>query len=198
MTRRFTTTPRCAARNLPNTKTNKKHFLLTFERRLKENASLYFCMRQNCRNTWGSQWLKGSQWPEDNTRVKQPFTAEWDWADAIIKSIGMFITLDMRQYFVMENKGFENMMKVLKPRYKIPSLTHFSMKIMPDHYEQGKNQNARWIIQGILCCPHHRQVDLHGNGKPLDCKCSLHHKGVGDAKSSAAVTLPLWEAYRHK
>jgi hypothetical protein len=36
----------------------------------------------------------------------------------------------------VENKGFKNMMKLLEPRYEIPLRTHFSMKIVPDLYEQ--------------------------------------------------------------
>lgn len=122
---------------------------------------------------------------------KQPFAAESDRAKAITKSIGMFIAADMRPYSVVENKGFKNMVKVLEPRYEIPSRTHFSMKIVPDLYEQEKIKNCRRIIQGILCCPHHRRVDLQGNGKLRDCDCSLHHSGVGDAKSGATDTPPL-------
>jgi hypothetical protein len=93
---------------------------------------------------------------------------------------------DIRPYFVVENKGFKNMVKVLEPHYELLSHTHFSMKIWP-----GKYQNCRLIIQGILCCPHHRWVDLQSNGKLRDCDCSPHHKGVGDAKSGATDTPPL-------
>lgn len=67
---------------------------------------------------------------------KQPFAAESDRTEAITTSIGMFITADMRPYSVVENKGFQNMLNVLEPRYEIPWRTHFSMKIVPELYEQ--------------------------------------------------------------
>ena len=43
---------------------------------------------------------------------------------------------DIRPCFVVENKGFKNMVKVLEPHYELLSRTHFSMKIVPDLYEQ--------------------------------------------------------------
>ncbi len=46
----------------------------------------------------------------------------------------------MRPYSVVQNEGFEHMLKVLEPRYDIPSCTHFSEKIVPDLYEQDKKK----------------------------------------------------------
>jgi hypothetical protein len=90
-------------------------------------------------------------------------------------------------------KGLKIWWKCLSHAMKCPSHTHFSMKIMPDLYEQEKI-NCRKIIQGILCCPHHRRVDLQGNGKLCQCDCSLHHRGVGDAKSGATGTrVTQWQ-----
>jgi hypothetical protein len=80
---------------------------------------------------------------------KQPFAAESDWVKAITKCIGMFNAAEMRPYSVVENKGFKTMVKVLEPGYEIPS----------------KYQTCRQIIQGILCCPHHRRVDPPGQWK---------------------------------
>eukprot|EP00064_Thunnus_orientalis_P002859 superscaffoldBa00000222_g2867 len=94
---------------------------------------------------------------------KQPFAAESDRAKAITKSIGVFIAADMMPYSIVENKGFKSMVKVLEPRYEIPLRTHRTMKIMPDLYDQEKNQNCLRIIEGILCCPHHRWHYLHGS-----------------------------------
>ena len=69
---------------------------------------------------------------------KQCFPASSDRAKAITKSIGVFIAADMRPYSVVENKGFKNMIKVLEPRYEIPSRTHFTTKIVPALYEEQK------------------------------------------------------------
>ena len=69
---------------------------------------------------------------------KQCFPASSDRAKAITKSIGVFIAADKRPYSVVENKGFKNMIKVLEPRYEIPSRTHFTTKIVPALYEEQK------------------------------------------------------------
>ena len=52
----------------------------------------------------------------------------------------MFIAADMRPYSVVQNEGFKHMLKVLEPRYDIPSRTHFSEKIVPSLYEQEKKR----------------------------------------------------------
>ncbi|KAK0141840.1 Zinc finger BED domain-containing protein 1 [Merluccius polli] len=70
---------------------------------------------------------------------KQCFPAGSDRAIAITKSIGVFIAADMRPYSVVENKGFKKMIKVLEPRYEIPSRTHFTTKIVSELYEEQKN-----------------------------------------------------------
>ncbi|KAF0023384.1 hypothetical protein F2P81_024014 [Scophthalmus maximus] len=46
----------------------------------------------------------------------------------------------MRPYSVVQNEGFKHMLKVLEPRYDIPSRTHFSEKIVPDLDEQEKKK----------------------------------------------------------
>ncbi len=41
-----------------------------------------------------------------------------------------------------KTKDLKTMLKVLEPRYEIPSRTHFSIKIVPELYEQEKNKIA--------------------------------------------------------
>uniref|UniRef100_A0A8C9WTI1 HAT C-terminal dimerisation domain-containing protein n=1 Tax=Sander lucioperca TaxID=283035 RepID=A0A8C9WTI1_SANLU len=73
-------------------------------------------------------------------KTKAPLVAQSDRAKAITNAIGVFIGADMRPYLVVQNEGFKHMLKVLEPRYDIPSRTHFSEKIVPDLYEQEKKK----------------------------------------------------------
>ncbi len=72
------------------------------------------------------------------------------------------------------------MVKALKPWYEIPSHTHFSMKIVPQLYEQEKKkQNGQGIIQGMLCCPHYITAEW-------------------EMRSAVLQTRLLYESHQHK
>ena len=52
----------------------------------------------------------------------------------ITNAVGQFLAVDMRPFSVIESPGFKQMVHALDPRYKIPSRTHFSEKVIPDIY----------------------------------------------------------------
>ena len=81
-----------------------------------------------------------AQHPLITAAFMQPLATQSDRAKAITKAIGVFIGAHMRPYSVVQNEGFKHMLKVLEPRYNIPSHTHFSEKIVPDLYEQEKKK----------------------------------------------------------
>ena len=83
---------------------------------------------------------KAGQQPLITSAFKHPLPAQSDRAKAITNAIGVFIATDMRPYSVVQNEGFKNMLKVLEPRYEIPSRTHFSEKVVPDLYEREKKK----------------------------------------------------------
>lgn len=57
---------------------------------------------------------------------------------AITKSIGEMIAVDMQPFGLVEDTGFTRLMKVLEPRYKLPSAMHFSRTVIPDMYMSVK------------------------------------------------------------
>lgn len=73
------------------------------------------------------------------------------------------------------------MMKVLEPCYEIPTRTHFSMKIVPDLCEQEKIKIVNKLSKA--------------SSATLTTDGSLHHSGVGDAKSGAmrVKQAQIWE-----
>ncbi|XP_040183654.1 E3 SUMO-protein ligase ZBED1-like [Rana temporaria] len=83
---------------------------------------------------------KAVQQPLITAAFKQPLIPQSDRAKAITKAIGVFIGADMRPYSIVQNEGFKHMLKVLEPRYNIPSRTHFSEKVVSELYEQEKKK----------------------------------------------------------
>jgi hypothetical protein len=53
----------------------------------------------------------------------------------ITKAIGGYLASDMRPYSTVQSEGFKYMLKVLEPRYELPSRTHFSQKVIPELME---------------------------------------------------------------
>ena len=77
--------------------------------------------------------------------LRQKLGATSDRARSITRSIGLFMALDMRPYSVVDNDGFQRMIEVLEPRYKIPSRTHFSNTVVPSLYEELKMSVAQGL-----------------------------------------------------
>ncbi|XP_068250409.1 zinc finger BED domain-containing protein 4-like [Palaemon carinicauda] len=82
-------------------------------------------------------------------------TVKWDInstrAQEIHKVIGEFITLDCQPISVVEDLGFEHLMKKLKPNYVIPSRKYFSEMILPEIHKKvlKKVKDALGTAQNI-------------------------------------------------
>jgi hypothetical protein len=59
-------------------------------------------------------------------------------AQALTKLIGEMICLDLQPYSIVEDKGFNRLLKHVCPNYTIPSRKHFSTKVVPLMYETIK------------------------------------------------------------
>ncbi|XP_014677757.1 PREDICTED: zinc finger BED domain-containing protein 1-like, partial [Priapulus caudatus] len=69
---------------------------------------------------------------------QQPFANSSPRATAITRQVGVFIAEDLRPYSVVEKAGFQKIVKLLEPRYKVPSRQHFSTKVIPELYKETK------------------------------------------------------------
>ena len=71
--------------------------------------------------------------------MEESFHKYWDEGDARSKEldfkIGEMIAMDNLPYSVVENLGFQRLMKAAKPKYNIPGRTKFSEKIVPTIYK---------------------------------------------------------------
>jgi hypothetical protein len=69
-------------------------------------------------------------------------TQQWSYdhpsALKIHHAIGQMIAVDLQPYQLVENDGFQQLLKLLEPRYKVPSRKYFSEKVLPELFEQMK------------------------------------------------------------
>ncbi|KAL1426820.1 hypothetical protein MTO96_017962 [Rhipicephalus appendiculatus] len=67
--------------------------------------------------------------------------------------IGRMIALDLQPYEIVENKGFQDLIRHLQPHYKIPHSTTFSRAVIPELYRSTvdslKKQIASDIADGL-------------------------------------------------
>ncbi|CAI5682808.1 zinc finger BED domain-containing protein 1-like [Oreochromis niloticus] len=68
----------------------------------------------------------------------QPLAHDSKRAKEIDRAIATFTAVDMRPFSVVENTGFQEMLRVLEPRYSIPSRTYFTNTAVPALYKETK------------------------------------------------------------
>ncbi|KAL0149553.1 hypothetical protein M9458_055080, partial [Cirrhinus mrigala] len=71
---------------------------------------------------------------------KQALGSNSDRHKTITEALGVFNAKDMQPYSVVDDEGFQHLIKTLEPRYEIPSRTHFSNKIIPALYEETRSR----------------------------------------------------------
>lgn len=76
-----------------------------------------------------------SQWAIDDLRSRE-----------IHFCIGEMIALDNKPMSVVERVGFTRLMKKVKPKYKLPSRKYFSETIIPQIYNETKNEISKGLV----------------------------------------------------
>ena len=69
-----------------------------------------------------------------------------DIKNKIERSIAEMIYLDFRPFSIVEDEGFQGLIKILYPGYKVPHRTHFSKKIIPLLYEMKINKAKQLVL----------------------------------------------------
>ncbi len=86
---------------------------------------------------------------ESQTSIQRSFAATWSQssvkAQEITRCIGDFISKDMRPFSVVDNVGFRELVRVLEPRYHMPSRPHFSQEVVPALYCEAKTK----VLDGL-------------------------------------------------
>lgn len=82
--------------------------------------------------------------------IEESFVVQWSHEDSRSKiisvAIGEMIALDYQPLSMVENTGFKNFMKKVKPKYNLPSRKFFTDNIIPRLYEETKTE----IRKGVL------------------------------------------------
>ena len=56
------------------------------------------------------------------------------------------IALDNQPLSIVENTGFRNLMRKVKPKYNIPGRKYFTENIIPQLYEETKSEIRRGVM----------------------------------------------------
>lgn len=75
------------------------------------------------------------QWSRENLRSRE-----------INIAIGEMIAVDKQPLSIVENSGFRNLMRKLKPKYNIPGRKYFTENIIPQLYEETKSEIQRGVM----------------------------------------------------
>ena len=69
---------------------------------------------------------------KETVELKKLWDINSSQAQQIHYSIGEMIAVDCQPFSIVEDPGFQRLMKLLKPTYNLPSRKYFSTKIIPD------------------------------------------------------------------
>ncbi|XP_046335904.1 E3 SUMO-protein ligase ZBED1-like [Haliotis rufescens] len=73
-------------------------------------------------------------------RRKEKLPPNSERSKAITKALAQFIVKDLQPFSIVESEGFVNLVKTLEPRYKLPNRKTLSKKIIPEMYEETKQE----------------------------------------------------------
>ncbi|XP_053180810.1 E3 SUMO-protein ligase ZBED1-like [Scomber japonicus] len=116
---------------------------ITYSTGNTSNMSAHLRRHQPAVTLSGAAWRAGFPAKTQSTiaaAFQQQFSNNSEKHKEITKAIGVFIAKDMQPYSVVSDRGFCYMLKVLEPRYSIPSRTHFSSKVIPELYEVCRSE----------------------------------------------------------
>lgn len=82
--------------------------------------------------------------------IEDSLTIHWPCEDSrsreINIAIGEMIAIDNQPLSIVENTGFRNLMRKVKPKYNIPGRKYFTENIIPHLYEETKSEIRRGVM----------------------------------------------------
>lgn len=86
--------------------------------------------------------------------IEESFVVQWSQDDARSKdisiAIGEMIALDNQPLSIVENTGFRNLMKKLKPKYNLPSRKYLTENIIPHLYEETRSTIRKGVLSATV------------------------------------------------
>ena len=84
---------------------------------------------------------------DDYIQKVTPFGINHPTTRRITRAVAKMIALDNQLFSIVDDLGFKNLVRVLEPRYNLPSRRYFAEVIIPDMYQQIKERVYVIIIQ---------------------------------------------------
>ena len=69
---------------------------------------------------------------DDYVQKVTPFRLNHPTARKITRTVGEMIALDNQPFSIVDDLGFKNLVRVLEPRYNLPSYPYFAEVVIPD------------------------------------------------------------------
>ena len=90
---------------------------------------------------------------DDYVQKVTPFGLNHPTARKITRTVGEMIVLDNQPFSIVDDLGFKNLVRVLEPRYNLPSHRYFAEVVIPDMYQQVKERVVTFLKQqDFLSC----------------------------------------------
>ena len=77
---------------------------------------------------------------DDYVQKVTPFGINHPTARKTTRSVAEMIALDNQPFSIVDDLGFKNLVRVLEPRYNLPSCRYFAEVVIPDVYQQVKGR----------------------------------------------------------
>jgi len=103
-----------------------------------------------------------------------PFGINHPTARKITRSVAEMITLDNQSFSIVDDLGFKNLLRVLEPRYNLPSRCYFAEVVIPDMYQQVKERVVGFLKQQDFFMLYNRFTIICCSGFHVEFDSSLH------------------------
>ena len=84
---------------------------------------------------------------DDYVQKVTPFGLNHPTARKITRTVGEMIALDNQPFSIVDDLGFKNLVRVLEPRYNLPTRRYFTEVVIPDMYQQVKERVVTFLKQ---------------------------------------------------
>lgn len=124
---------------------------------------------------------------------QQQYSTHSEKHKSITRGIGVYIAKDMQPYSVVNDRGFRFLMKLVEPRYSIPSHTHFSDKIIPELYEVSRSEVESELRQAQFLALSTDSWTSRGTTSYLTV--TVHFVADWEIKCYVLQTRPVYESH---
>ena len=74
----------------------------------------------------------------ESLEVSKPYNSNSKHTEELTLAVTRFIALDMQPFYIVEKKGFREMLQMFDPKYKVPSRKHFVDSEIPKLFSEVK------------------------------------------------------------